>query len=102
MISDYYTETAVIYSISTSVGWNSEPQWTAGATVSAAINPSAGNERIAAGKETVFVNYKMYCSDTVSITEANRVVYAGSTFDVVFVKDTLNMGHHKVVYLVSP
>ena len=98
MIEDYYTESAVIYSLTSSTGW-AEPSWTAGATISAAINPSVGNERFAAGKVTEFADYKLFCSDTVSINTTQRVVYAGDTFEVGFVKDTFDMAHHKKVML---
>ena len=100
MISDYYTETVVLLTQSTSTGWGNEPGWsTSGTTVSAAVNPASGRETFAGMKETQMVSYKMYCSDTVTIDDSYRVQYAGDTFDVIFVKDTLNMGHHKTVYL---
>jgi hypothetical protein len=99
-ISDYYTETAVYYSQATSTGWGSESGFsTAGTTFSAAINPVSGNVRIAAGREALFADHKVFCSDTVSLDVHQKVVYAGDTYDCVFVKDTLNMGHHKLAYL---
>ena len=99
MIEDYYTESAVIYSLTTSTGWGSETAFTAGSTISAAINPASGNERFSAGKVTEFADYKLYCSDTVSLNATQRIVYAGSTFEVGFVKDTFDKSHHKKVML---
>lgn len=99
-IGDYYTETAVYYSQATSTGWGSESGFTtAGTTFLAAINPVSGNVRIAAGRETLFADYKVFCSDTVSLANHDKVVYSGDTYDCVFVKDTLNKGHHKLSYL---
>ena len=98
-IETYYTESPVRYTLTTSTGWAGEPTWGTPTTFTAAINPSAGNERFTAGQNVDYADYKLYCSDTVSISVANRVVYSGDTFEVVFVKDTLNRGHHKKVLL---
>ncbi len=99
MIENYYTESVGIYAQSTSTGWGSEPGRTLTATISAAMNPSNGQESWAGGKQTAFVDWKLFCSDTVSISVTDRVVYAGDTMEVVFVKDTLDLGHHKKVLL---
>ena len=99
MIEDYYTERPVIISQTTSTGW-AEPGWGTPTTIDAAVNPASGNERFSAGKVTRFADYKMYCSDTVTLNVTQRVRYGGDTFEVAFVKDTLNMGHHKKVLLV--
>ena len=99
-IEHYYTERPVIVSHTTSTGWSNEPGWGSATTIDAAVNPSDGNERFSAGKVTRYADYKMYCSDTVSIGVTDRVRYGGDTFEAVFVKDTLNRGHHKKVLLV--
>lgn len=99
MIEDYYTESVVLYSQTTSTGWGSESGWSAGSTILAAVNPASGRESFTAGKDVAYADYKLYCSDTVSITDRQRVVYAGDTYDVRFVKDTFDMGHHKKVLL---
>ena len=99
MIEDYYTESVGIYAQSTSTGWGSEPARTLSVTISAAMNPASGQESWAGGKQTAFIDWKLFCSDTVSIAVTDRVVYAGDTMEVVFVKDTLDMGHHKRVLL---
>ena len=65
------------------------------------MNPVSGNERFASGRQTPYATWKMFYSDTVTITDRSRVVYSGDSYDVVFVKDTLNKGHHKLVYLVD-
>ena len=100
MISDFYTETVTFVAPTTSTGWGTEPGWgTASSTFTAAMNPYTGNVILAGSKETAFADYKMFCSDTVAIAEHDRVHYGSLYFDVVFVKDTLDMGHHKLVYL---
>lgn len=101
-IEDYYTETVILTSQTTSTGWGSEGGYsTAGTSVSASVNPITGMERYAADRKTLFADYKLHCSDTVSIDETYRAVWGGKTLDVVFVKDTLNMGHHKTVYCLE-
>ncbi len=100
-IETYYTESPTIYSLTTSTGWAGEPSYTAGTTIKAALNPSAGREQYSAGRVTAYADYKLYCSDTVSLTAQQRVVSTGGdTFEVVFVKDTLGRGHHKKVLLI--
>jgi hypothetical protein len=100
LITDYYTQSAVIYARTTSTTWGTEPGWsTAPTTVAAAINPSSGRIAFAGQKDTPIADHKMFCGSTVSIAAGNKVTCGGSTFDVVFVKDTLAMGHHKTVYL---
>jgi len=98
-ISDYYSQSIVITSQSTSTGWGAEGSWGSASTVDAAVNPIMGIERYAADRKTLFADWKVFCSDTVSIDEGDRITWAlGSdtkTLDVVHVKDTLNMGHHK-------
>jgi len=99
-IETYYTESPVIYSMTTSTGWGNEPAWAVGATIAAAVNPASGREQYSAGRVTAYADYKMYCSDTVSLDVHDRIVYGGDTFEVVFVKDTLNRGHHKKVLMI--
>jgi len=100
VIGDYYTESAAFVTAATSTGWGSESGWsTSPSTFTAAINPVSGDVRLAGGKETLFATHKLFCSDTVALVDGARVRYSGDTFDVVFVKDTLDRGHHKLVYL---
>ena len=100
MIEDYYTASPVIYSMTTG-DWGTEPTWAAGSTIAAALNPASGREQYSAGRVTAYADYKLFCSDTVSLTDKQRIVSTeGTTFEVVFVKDTLNRGHHKKVLLI--
>ena len=102
MISDYYTESVSRMTRSTASAWNTETAWSTSASVQAfdaAVNPISGVERIAGGRTQLMADYKMFCSDTVTLTEKDRVKWGSKTFDVVFVKDTLDMGHHKKVLL---
>ena len=97
-LEDYYTESATYKRRTTASAWT-EPGWGTAVAFTAAINPVSGNVRLASGKDTLFADYKLLCSDTVAILVHDRVVYSGSSMEVVFVKDTLNKGHHKLVYL---
>jgi SPP1 family predicted phage head-tail adaptor len=94
-ISDYYTQSIVITSQSTSTGWGSEGSWDGAITVAAAVNPVMGLERYAADRKTLFADWKIFVSATVAIDEGNRITWDLRTLDVVHVKDTFNMGHHK-------
>ena len=102
MIDNYYVESVSIMSRTTSTGWNTEVAWTTSAAVEpflAAVNPMGGAEVLSGDKKTVLADYKLFCSDTVDFTERDRLKWGSKTFDVVFIKDTLNFGHHKNVLL---
>ena len=94
-ISDYYTQSIVITSQSTSTGWGSEGSWGSASSADAAVNPISGLEKYAADRKTLFADYKIFCSDTLSVDEGNRITWDSKTLDVVHVKDTLQKGHHK-------
>jgi len=100
-ISDYYTQSIVITSQSTSTGWGSEGSWGSPTTADAAVNPINGIERYAADRKTLFADWKVFCSDTVAVDEGDRITWDSKTLDVVHVKDTLNMGHHKRILCLS-
>lgn len=98
MIDDYYTESIYIMSRTTSTGWDDEVVWSTSALVEpfmGAINPMGGAEVIAEDKKTVLADWKLFCSDTVSFYERDHLKWGAKTFDVVFIKDTFNFGHHK-------
>ncbi len=102
MISDHYTLSVSIMSRTTGPTWGTETVWTTGtsAAKAVALNPVSGRELILGEKKTALFDYKMFCSSTVSLNEKNRVKSTGGNiYDVVFVKDTLAKGHHKLVYL---
>ena len=94
-ISDYYTQSIVITSQSTSTGWGSEGSWGSPSSADAAVNPISGLEKYAADRKTLFADWKIFCSDTVSVDEGDRIAWSSKTLDVVHVKDTLQKGHHK-------
>ena len=98
-IENYYTETVKIVTVTAPGDFSTEAGSESCSTALAAVNPNTGREQFAGGRNDVFADYKMFCSDTVTITEQNRVLYAGSYYNVVFVKDTLNKGHHKLSFL---
>ena len=98
-IENYYTETVKIVTVSNPTDFSTSAKSESCSTAMAAVNPVSGTELFAAGHNDLIADYKMFCSDSVSIDETKRVLYAGSYYNVVFVKDTLNMGHHQLVYL---
>ena len=101
MIERFYTETLTYVSPTTSTAsWGTEPGWsTAATTFAGAINPISGAILLRNDKETPRADYKLFCSSTVGLAEHCRVRWGGSSFEVVFVKNTLDMGHHKMVPL---
>jgi head-tail adaptor len=101
-IEDYYTESVSIMRYTTSTGWGDEPGWSTSseaAAISASVNPIGGMERYAQDRVTLFADYKLHCSSTVDLDENDRVKWGTKMFNVVFVKDTLDMGHHKSVLM---
>ncbi len=100
MISHYYTESVTFVSPTTSTGTWTGPGWgSASSTIAAAVNPTAGQILLAGEREKTAYDSKLFCSDTVDIEAQDRVKYASKSYRVLFVKDTLNMGHHKTVYM---
>jgi len=99
-IEDYYTETIKVVSITNSTNeFSTVKPAESCSTFMGAINPSNGAEYFTAGRNFPDADYKLFCSDDVSIDEQDRILWGGDTFNVVFVKDTFNMGHHKKVLL---
>lgn len=98
-IENYYTETASVITVTKPSDFSTSGITESSASFACAINPNTGFETFAGGRNDVFADYKVFCSDTVTITEQNRVAWAGQDFNVVFVKDTFNRGHHKLVFL---
>ena len=101
----WFTQAVSKLSRATSTGWGSETSWATGATVEAImgrINLISGNERYTNDRVGLDASHKFFCSATESISITDRLKYSGTTYGVVFVKDTLGLGHHKTVYLKEP
>ena len=98
-IEDYYTETIKIITVSSTSQFSTVGYTESCSTASAAVNPVGGVESFTGGHNEMFADYKAFMSDTVSITDTQAVTWSGERFNVVFVKDTLNKGHHKLVFL---
>lgn len=96
-IEDYYNSTGKIITITTGA-WGSTNAESC-ATIACALNPASGDEIFIAEREGLFADYKMYCAATVSIDETKDFKEGSNRYDVIFVKDTFNMGHHKKVML---
>jgi hypothetical protein len=99
VIEDFYNDDFILKTQTTSTGWGSEPGWSTGAAYKGAINPTRGNERLSADKQYTFADYKLFCSSTVPITDKDLVAYAGTDYNVQFVKNTFAMDHHKLAFL---
>ena len=101
----WFTQEASILSRTTSTGWGGETAWTTSALagpVMGRMNPVSGVEHMSGDKRTLFADHKFYCSATEAIDETDRLKWNGDTYEVVFVKDTLGLGHHKTVYVKEP
>ena len=99
MIEDYYTQTVYVKAFSTSTSAWTEGTWGTSSAVEAAVNAVRGHEAYQLDKKGLVADYKMFCDAGVTVDETRRVEWQGDDYDVVFVKDTLQMGHHKTVYL---
>ena len=99
MISDYYTETVKIVTMTPPADGSTVVASESCATEIAALNPINGREQFAAGREFPLADYKAFCSSTVDVDEANELRHGSDKYNVVFVKNTLNRGHHKVILL---
>lgn len=98
-LRDYFTETIKVVTVTAPAQFSSLAYSESCSTARAAMNPVRGVESFAGGRNEVFADYKAFMSSTVTITESNRVRWGSKELNVVFVKDTLNMGHHKLVFL---
>ena len=96
-IEDYYNSTGKVITISTGT-WGSTYVESC-ATIRCGLNPASGNEIFIAEREGLMADYKMFCDADVSIDETKKFTENSIDYDVVFVKDTFNMGHHKKVML---
>jgi len=104
MISDFYTQTAVILNYSTSTGdyWSTSTggHWDTEQSIKAAVNLLNSNERYIGDKNQLLADYKMYCAPTTILSQDSRVRWDGDTFDVVEIpKNTLQRDHHLRVLL---
>jgi head-tail adaptor len=98
-IENYYSETASVITVTKPTDFSTALGSESSVAFRCAINPVSGYESFAGGRNDVFADYKVFCSSTVALTEGKRVKWSSQYFNVVFVKDTFNMGHHKLVFL---
>lgn len=57
----------------------------------------SATERTATGRDGVISTHRMYCEPGVDVTSPDQVVRGSDNFDVNYVNDVDNMGHHKQV-----
>ena len=96
-IEDYYNSTGKVITFTTAA-WGSTNAESC-TTISCALNPMSGQEIFVAEKESLYADYKMFCASTISIDETKGFKEGSNRYDVIFVKDTLGMGHHLNVML---
>jgi head-tail adaptor len=96
-ISKFFTTSATVQNYTPSTGWG-DGSWSDTITIDCHIRPLGGEERYAADKKTVFSTHRLYC-EPVGITEGNRVVAGGNTYDVKWVHNVMNWGEHYAVDL---
>lgn len=104
MISDFYTQEAIILGYSTSTGdyWSTSTggHWDTQAKIDCAVNLLGSREAYIAGKNETLADYKLYCDPTTDLTEDSRIRWDGDTYDVVeTIKNTLQKDHHYKVLL---
>lgn len=105
MISDYYTQTAVIlrYNATSTGGYWSTTTgdvWDTVESISCAVNLLTGREAYYASKNDVLAEYKLYCDKTTNLTKDSRIRWDGDTYDVVEIpKNTLQKDHHYKVLM---
>lgn len=97
MIEDFYSETVKIITVTEPADFSTATGSESCSTAVAAVNPVSGGDYFAQGQNFPHADYKLFTA--ADITEANQVTWDSKRFDVVFVKDTLNMGHHNTAYL---
>ena len=98
-IENYYTETVKVITITAPDQFSTADFVESCSTAKAAMNPTNGIETFTGGHNEVFADYKMFVSSTVSVAENQRVRWNSKELNVVFVKNTLNKGHHKLAFL---
>ena len=96
-LQDYMTETVKIITVTLPGDHSTGAISESCSTAKAAVNPVSGADYFAQGQNFPHADYKVFT--TATITESNQVTWSSKRFDVIFVKDTLNMGHHKLAYL---
>lgn len=96
-IENYYTETVKIITVTAPSDFSTAAASESCSTALGAINPVTGRDYFGQGQNFPHADYKLFTDATV--TESQKVTWDSKRFDVVFVKDTFNMGHHNLAYL---
>ena len=98
-IENYYDQTIKVVTITKPAEHSTAVQTESCSTAIAAVNPFSGDKRFAAGQNWPFADYKAFMGSSVAVTENTPIDWDGTRYNVVFVKNTLAMGHHKLVYM---
>lgn len=98
-ITDYYDQTIKVITVTAPAAFTTNAFAESCSTAVAYMNPSKGVESFAGGRNELFADYKAFMSSTVAIDETKRVRWSGKDYNVVFVKNTGQMNHHKLVFL---
>jgi len=98
-IDKYYDQTIKVITVTAPAQFSSAAFSESCSTATAYMNPVNGVETFTGGRNEIFADYKAFMSSTVAIDETKRVRWAGKDYNVVFVKNTGQMGHHKRVLL---
>jgi hypothetical protein len=96
-IEDYYD--TLVSRITMSTGsWGSTGTRTTAGTFYAAFNPE-GQEAMGADRKTVFYDARFYCDADETLEHKDLIRINSVDYNIVLIKDTFNMGHHKKVLL---
>ena len=100
-IKDYYTETFIIESPSTTVsdigGWT--PSYSTLSTILGAIDELTGQDQNIAKQYIDKATHILFCSSTVTITSKYRVTYDSEYYRVLNVDNPVKRSHHLEVLL---
>ena len=99
MISDFYTESVVLLSYSSSTGgyWSTSTgaEYSTDVAIDAAVNLLNSNERFVGDDYTVRAEYVAYCDPTTEVYAQRRCRWDGDTFEIVDEpSNTLQKDHH--------
>ena len=98
-IANHYDQTIKVITVTAPAQFATSTYSESCSTELAYMNPSNGIESFTGGRNEIFADYKAFMSSTVTINETHRVRWSGKDYNVIFVKNTGQRAHHKLVFL---
>ena len=97
MIDDYYDQTIVLlsYSSSTDGYWSTGGSYSTDVSISASVNLLNSNEQFIGDDWKTLADYKAFADPTTEVYDGRRARWNSDTFEIVQEpKNTLQRGHH--------